>query len=57
MVAKRTCFSRKPAFSHFLSSSLSKGILSISQLWLIRSKQALISPSKIQLGRGPLKIL
>ena len=50
MVANQACFSRKPAFNHFLSTCRSMGTCVKSHSWLILSKQALMSPSRIHWG-------
>ena len=49
-VGERTGFSRHPAFSHFRNMAVSIGIGARNQSWLIPSKQARLSPSKIHCG-------
>ena len=50
MVANQACFSRKPAFNQSRSNVWSMGTCVNSHSWLMRSKQALMSPSRIHSG-------
>ena len=54
MVANQACFSRKPAFNHCRSTCRSMGTCVKSHSWLMRSKQALMSPSRIHSWTVPM---